>query len=80
MLPGSWKEAEVRFALKARKSPHIDNLRPISLTSCVGKVIERMVLNRLQKHLDSTDQMPDSMFGFRRHLSKQDVLLQLKRS
>ncbi|KAG0429466.1 hypothetical protein HPB47_023608 [Ixodes persulcatus] len=60
------------------KSPHIDNLRPISLTSCVGKVMERMVLNRLQRHLDCTKQMPDTMYGFRRHLSTQDVLLQLK--
>lgn len=29
---------------KPEKSPHIDNLRPISLTSCVGKVMERVIL------------------------------------
>lgn len=46
-LPRRWKEAEIRFIPKPGKSPHIDNLRPISLTSCVGKVMERMVLNRL---------------------------------
>lgn len=76
-LPKEWKEAEVRFIPKPGKTPHIDNLRPISLTSCVGKVIERMVLKRLQRHLDSTDQMPLSMYGFREHLSTQDILLQL---
>ncbi|XP_037558252.1 uncharacterized protein LOC119435475 [Dermacentor silvarum] len=48
-LPRSWKEAEVRFIPKQGKPPHIDNLRPISHTSCVGK-----------------------------HLSTQDVLIQIK--
>ncbi|XP_077553513.1 uncharacterized protein LOC144168388 [Haemaphysalis longicornis] len=40
-LPPEWKEAEVRFIPKPGKTPHIDNMRPISLTSCVGKIMER---------------------------------------
>lgn len=58
------KTAEVRFNPKPGKSPHIDNLKLISLTSCIGKVLERIILKRLQQHLE--------------HLSTQDVLLQLK--
>lgn len=77
-LPIQWKSAEVRFIPKPGKSPHIDNLRPISLTSCVGKIMERIILNRLQRHLDDTGQMPETMFGFLKHLSTQDILLQLK--
>ncbi|KAG0445368.1 hypothetical protein HPB47_016230 [Ixodes persulcatus] len=57
-LPKEWNEAEVRFIPKPEKPPHVDNLRPTSLTSCVGK-------------------MPPTMYGFRRHLSTQDVLDQL---
>lgn len=76
-LPKEWKEAEVHFIPKPGKPPHVDNLRPISLTSCVGKVVERMVFKRLQRHLDVTDQMPPTMYGFRRHLSTQDVLVQI---
>lgn len=63
---------------EVRKVPTHDNLRPISLKFCVGKVMERMVLNRLQKHLDDTNQMPETMFGFRKHLGTQDVLLQIE--
>ncbi|XP_077541084.1 uncharacterized protein LOC144153308 [Haemaphysalis longicornis] len=70
--------AEVRFIPKPGKSPHIENLRPISLTSCIGKIMERIILKRLQNHLDATQQMPDTMFGFRKHLGTQDVLIQLK--
>lgn len=77
-LPDQWKMAEVRFIPKPGKSPHIENLRPISLTSCIGKIMERIILKRLQNHLDATQQMPDTMFGFRKHLGTQDVLIQLK--
>lgn len=77
-IPTQWKTAEIRFIPKPGKSPHIENLRPISLTSCIGKVMERVILKRLQKYLDETRQMPDTMFGFRRHLGTQDVLIQLK--
>lgn len=52
-------------------------MHPISLTSCVGKVMERMVLRRLQAHLDETSHMPATMYGIRQHLSTQDVLIQL---
>lgn len=77
-LPISWKTAEVRLIPKPGKSPHIDNLRPISLTSCVGKIMERIMLLRLQEYLDDTQQMPNSMFGFRKHLCTQDILVQMK--
>ncbi|XP_037557435.1 uncharacterized protein LOC119434340, partial [Dermacentor silvarum] len=76
-LPKEWKDAEVRFVPKTGKALTIDNMRPISLTSCVGKVMERMVLRRLQKHLEETNQMPETMYGFRQHLSTQDVMIQL---
>lgn len=76
-LPKEWKSANIKFIPKPGKSPSIQNLRPISLTSCVGKVMERMVLQRLQKHLEATEQMPATMFGFRKHLGTQDVMIQL---
>ncbi|XP_077528391.1 uncharacterized protein LOC144140064 [Haemaphysalis longicornis] len=77
-LPPEWKEAEVRFIPKPGKAPSIENMRPISLTSCAGKVMERMVLRRLQAHLEETGQTPGTMFGFRKHFSTQDVMLQLQ--
>ncbi|KAM7293815.1 hypothetical protein ISCGN_023398 [Ixodes scapularis] len=54
------------------------NLRPISLTSCVGKLLEHMVQNRLSPYIEVNGHFPTAMYGFRPHLSTQDVLLQLK--
>ncbi|XP_077564339.1 uncharacterized protein LOC144179776 [Haemaphysalis longicornis] len=76
-LPAEWKEAEVRFISKPGKPLTIENMLPISLTSCVGKVVECMVLQRLQGFLDETNQTSATMYGFRQHLCTQEVLLQL---
>lgn len=40
--------------------------------------MERIILTRLQQQPDDTHQMPDSMFGFRKHLGTHDVLIQIK--
>lgn len=39
-LPIEWKTALVTFIPKAGKTINTDNLRPISLTSCAGKLME----------------------------------------
>ncbi|XP_077501379.1 uncharacterized protein LOC144112414 [Amblyomma americanum] len=52
-------------------------MQPISLTSCVGKMMERMVRRRLQKRPGGTDQMLETMYGFKQHLSTQDVMIKL---
>lgn len=45
-LPKQWKTARTILIPKPGKPPNIDNLRPISLTSCVGKVLEHVLNNR----------------------------------
>lgn len=73
-LPMQWKTART----KAGKPPSIETLRPVSLTSCVGNVLEHVLANRWQKYLEEEGLYPDSMIGFRRGLSTQDAMLQLK--
>ncbi|KAK8760885.1 hypothetical protein V5799_027845 [Amblyomma americanum] len=63
---------------KPGKKLQIENLGPISLTSCLGKLYERIVKRRIQTHLEDEGWYPNTMFGFRANLSTQDVLLQLK--
>ena len=63
---------------KPNKPFSIENLRPISLTSCVGKLFEHMVHNRLTPYLEDKRYFPNTMFGFRQHLSTQDIFLLLK--
>ncbi|XP_077551284.1 uncharacterized protein LOC144164932 [Haemaphysalis longicornis] len=76
-LPKEWKEVEVHFIPKPAKALTIDNMRPIYLTSCAGKVMQCVVPRRLQKHLEETDQMPETMYGLRQHLSTQNAMVQL---
>lgn len=77
-LPKSWKDARTVLMPKPGKPPHIENLRPISLTSCVGKVLEHVLLNRWQTCLEEEGLYPDTMLGFRANLSTQDAMLLIK--
>lgn len=77
-LPKQWKKALVRLIPKPGKLLSIENLRPISLTSCLGKLLEHMILNRINDHMEDNQLYLHSMVGFRAGLSTQDVMLQLE--
>ncbi|XP_075526241.1 uncharacterized protein LOC142557935 [Dermacentor variabilis] len=64
--------------VKPRKPPDLANLGPISFTSYVGKLMEHAFFNRINAHLDDVEAYPDTMLGFRAHLSTQDAMLQIK--
>ncbi|KAG0424577.1 hypothetical protein HPB47_028203 [Ixodes persulcatus] len=76
-VPPSWRHAIVCFIPKPGKQLALTNLRPISLTSCVGKLMERVIQRRLQEHMEQQGLFPHYMYGFRNHLSTQDIFLQL---
>ncbi|KAG0432656.1 hypothetical protein HPB47_020636 [Ixodes persulcatus] len=76
-LPQEWKHAKVKFIPKRGKPLTLNNLRPISLTSCVGKLFEHITLSRMQNHLEDCRLLPVSMIGFRPNLSTQHIFLQL---
>lgn len=78
-IPGQWKTAKTVLLPKPNKPPGIENLRPISLTSCVGKVLEHVLNDRWQRFLETQGHYSDSMLGFRSHLGTQDALLLLQR-
>lgn len=73
------KEAEAGFSPKLNKPFNRNNIRPIFLTSCIRKLKERIVLRSLEHFLEVTERLPNTMYGFRRHLSSQEVLIQLQR-
>ena len=52
-FPTSWKQAIIIHILKKGKDRHSKTIyRPISLLSCLGKTMERIVNRRLQYHLE----------------------------
>lgn len=78
VFPDEWKVASVVLIPKPGRSPGAENLRPISLTSCLGKVAEHVINDRISKHIEDARLFPNNLIGFRPHLSTQDVMLLIK--
>ncbi|KAG0443868.1 hypothetical protein HPB47_014437 [Ixodes persulcatus] len=78
-VPPMWKHAVVAFIPKPGKELSVSNLMTICLTSCLGKLFENVIFNRLQAYVEGSDLLPHTSFGYRAHLSTQDLFLQLSR-
>ncbi|KAM7314895.1 hypothetical protein ISCGN_004679 [Ixodes scapularis] len=78
-FPSSWLESLVIPIPKPGKPPNeLTNLRPISLTSNLCKLTERMVLERLMWHIERNYPLHPHQLGFRHGMSTQDILLMLR--
>ena len=64
-LPDDWKKAEIRpiYKKKGSKSDP-SNYRPVSLTSVVCKVFEKVIKNKLCDHLIDKNLLSPHQFGF----------------
>lgn len=78
LVPSKWRMATLLLISKPGRSPGLENLRPISLTSCIGKVMEHAVHNRISRYIERKGLFPYNVVGFRPALSTQDVMLLLK--
>ena len=64
-LPQELKDATIVHIYKQKKNRHsCDNHRGISLLSIAGKILARVLLNRLLDHLEQ-GHLPESQCGFR---------------
>ena len=80
ILPATWKYATILPFLKPNKDPaSTSSYRPISLLSCVGKLMESIVNRRLYWHLENKNLLPKKQFGFRKRNSTLDPLLLLEK-
>lgn len=65
-IPNDWKEGIVVPIPKPGKNPMvIGNQRPITLVSCVGKLLEKMVNRRLVQVLEEKGVFGENQHGFR---------------
>jgi ribonuclease HI len=78
IIPAPLKHSIITPLLKPGKDPlESSSYRPIALTSCVGKIIERMVSNRLKYHMESSSILPNEQCGFRQGRCTTDNLTRL---
>ena len=72
-VPQQWKEATMIPILKTGKNKSKPlSYRPISLTSCVCKTMERIINERMQWYLESEAVLIPEQAGFRQHRSTED--------
>lgn len=78
ILPHEWKKSLVIPILKSGELPSNPNsYRPISLTSCLCKLNERIIVNRLLWYLETHNLLNPSQTGFRYHRNTVDQLIRL---
>ena len=77
-LPKSWKTAHVSpIPKKGKPKEKVSSYRPISLTSCISKLAERMINTRLYWWLEKSKLLHSSQGGFRRGRQTIDQLIRL---
>ena len=57
---------------KGKAKTEVSNYRPISLTSCIVKVLERIINTRLKWFLESENLLASEQAGFREHHCTED--------
>ena len=80
-FPSIWKTSSIIPIHKMGKPPDSPaSFRPISLTSCVSKLFERIILSRLLFFLESNSILSPRQAGFRPGRSTLDQILYLSQS
>ena len=74
-LPKDWTSANIIPVHKKGDRRTAANYRPISLTSIVVKVMERIICKQLTAALEKSDCLSDTQFGFRAQRSTVSLLL-----
>ena len=74
-FPACWRQANVTPILKGPPSYSVANYRPISKTSVLSKVFERLVSVRHGRFMERSVVLPTTQFAFRKGLGTCDSLL-----
>ena len=64
IVPQDWRDANVVPLFKKCSKKQCQNYRPVSLTSVVGKILEKIVKDFIAKHLNEHELLKDSQHGF----------------
>ena len=77
-LPESWRHSYIIPVLKPGKDcSQVSSYRPIQLTSCMCKVLERMVAKRMSWYIEKYELLSEHQCAFRRGKSTVDHLVRI---
>jgi hypothetical protein len=77
-VPEPWKKTIIIPILKPGKPANEANsYRPVSLTSCLGKLFERLLTNRLNWDVENKNLLGPEQTGFRKYRSTTDHLVKI---
>lgn len=80
-VPQKWRTAVIKTLLKDGKDPaKTSSYRPISLTPCFGKVLEKIVASRMMSYLEKNKILNENQAGFRKERRTEDQILKLVQS
>ena len=74
-FPACWRQTNVTPIPKSPPSSSVTNYRPISITSVLSKVFERLLSVRLGRIMESSGVLPTTQFTYRKWLGTCDALL-----
>ena len=78
IFPAQWKWAKVIMLVKPGKDPKKPvGYRPISLISCLGKIFERYICDKLVTILSSKNYFADVQAGYQKNKSSQEHIFRL---
>ena len=75
-IPQNWKDANIVPIFKKGSRKECGNYRGISLLSVAGKILARIILNRLDKICSQI--LPETQCGFRSNRSTIDIVFSLR--
>ena len=76
-FPPCRRQANVTPILKGPPSSSVANYRPISISSVLSKVFERLVSVRLGRFMERNGVLPTTQFAYRKGLGTYDALLRV---
>jgi len=80
IFPTEWKNAKLIPIIKPGKerSYDVSKYRPISLLNIGGKVLEKLMINRINHHIHNNEYINKNQHGFRPQTSTIDAVMALK--
>ena len=77
-VPSGWKHSVISMLVKSGQDcKNVTSFRPISMTPCIARLFERLILSRLHKHMKHNNILVKNQSGFRKNRQTKDNLMYL---